>query len=68
MIPSVNSSILRGAYQDQPLKTKDQEKGSQVLNKQGDTSRIDQLKSSIDGGTYRVDIESLARRIAHELT
>jgi len=68
MISSVNSSIIRGAYQDQLLKAKGQEKSPQVLSKQGDTSRIDQLKSSIESGTYRVDIESLAKRIAHELT
>ncbi|MFA6143962.1 MAG: flagellar biosynthesis anti-sigma factor FlgM [Sulfurimonas sp.] len=68
MISSVNSSMVRGAYQDQPLKTKDQERSSQILSKQGDTSRVDQLKSSIENGTYRVDIESLAKRIANELT
>ncbi len=68
MISNVNSSMIRGAYQDQSLKAKDQEKASQILSKQGDTSRIDQLKSSIESGTYRVDIESLAKRIAHELT
>ncbi|MCX6074360.1 MAG: flagellar biosynthesis anti-sigma factor FlgM [Campylobacterales bacterium] len=68
MISSVNSSMIRGAYQDQPLKVKDQEKSSQTLSKQGDTSRIDELKNSIESGTYRVNIESLAKRIAHELT
>lgn len=40
----------------------------QSITKQGDTSRIDQLKSSIEKGEYRVDIESLAKRIAQELT
>lgn len=68
MISSVNSSMVRGAYQDQLLKTKDQERSSHILSKQGDTSRVDQLKSSIENGTYRVDIESLAKRIANELT
>ena len=60
--------MVRGAYQDQLLKTKDQERSSHILSKQGDTSRVDQLKSSIENGTYRVDIESLAKRIANELT
>lgn len=68
MISSVNSSLIRGAYQDNSVKTKEQEKSMQSINKQGDTSRIDELKASIDKGEYRVNIEALAKRIAQELT
>jgi len=68
MISSVNGSLVRGAYQEQALKTKEQEKSTQSINKQGDTSRIEELKNSIEKGEYRVDIEALAKRIAQELT
>ncbi|HEX5710873.1 MAG TPA: flagellar biosynthesis anti-sigma factor FlgM [Sulfuricurvum sp.] len=68
MISSINGSLVRGAYQDLSTKPKEQEKSAQVVAKQGDTSRIDELKASIENGTYRVDIDALAKRIAQELT
>lgn len=68
MISSVNGSLIRGAYQESSQKTKEQEKSVQSITKQGDTSRIEELKASIEKGEYRVDIESLAKRIAQELT
>lgn len=68
MISSVNSSLIKGAYQEASLKTKEQDKPAQSITKQGDTSRIEELKTSIEKGEYRVDIEELAKRIAQELT
>ncbi len=68
MIASVNSSLIKGAYQEASLKTKEQDKPVQSVTKQGDTSRIEELKASIEKGEYRVDIEALAKRIAQELT
>ncbi len=67
MISSINGATVRGAYQDSSTKLKEQEKSSQTVTKQGDTSRVDELKASIDNGSYRVDIETLAKRIAQEL-
>ncbi|MCL4431190.1 MAG: flagellar biosynthesis anti-sigma factor FlgM [Epsilonproteobacteria bacterium] len=68
MISSVKGSLIRGAYSETTLKSKEQEKSAQTVTKQGDTSRIDELKAHIEKGEYRVDIEALAKRIAHELT
>ncbi|PHM16993.1 MAG: flagellar biosynthesis protein FlgM [Sulfuricurvum sp. PD_MW2] len=68
MIGSVNGSLLKATYQESTIKTKEQEKSTQSISKQGDTSRIDELKASIEKGEYRVDIEALAKRIAQELT
>lgn len=68
MISNVNSSLLRGTYPETTLKSKEQEKSAQTVTKQGDTSRIEELKAHIEKGEYRVDIEALAKRIAHELT
>ena len=68
MISSVNGSLIKATYQEPAQKTKEQEKSVQSITKQGDTSRIEELKASIEKGEYRVDIESLAKRIAQELT
>ena len=68
MISSVNTSLLKATYQEPTVKTKEQEKSTQSVTKQGDTSRIEELKASIEKGEYRVDIEALAKRIAQELT
>jgi len=68
MISSVNGSLLKATYQEPALKSKEQEKSTQSITKQGDTSRIEELKASIEKGEYRVDIETLAKRIAQELT
>lgn len=68
MISTLNGSLARGVYQDINTKQKDQEKPVQTVAKQGDTSRIEELKSSIANGEYRVNIEALAKRIAQELT
>lgn len=68
MISALNGSLIRGAYQDLSTKPKEQEKSTQTVAKQGDTSRVEELKASIENGDYRVDIKALAQRIAHELT
>ena len=68
MIASVSSPLTRGAYQEVSIKNKEQNKSAQPIMKQGDTSRIEELKASYEKGEYRVDIESLAKRIALELT
>jgi len=67
MISTLNGSLARGVYQDSSLKPKDQEKSVQTVAKQGDTSRVEELKTSIANGEYRVNIEALAKRIAKEL-
>lgn len=68
MISSVKGSLLKATYQEPTVKTKEQEKPLPSISKQGDTSRIEELKNSIEKGEYRVDIEALAKRIAQELT
>jgi anti-sigma28 factor (negative regulator of flagellin synthesis) len=68
MISTINSSFVRGAYQDSSLKPKEQDRSVQTVVKQGDTSRVEELKASIENGEYRVDIKALAERIAKELT
>lgn len=68
MISTLNGSLARGVYQDMNTKPKEQEKSVQTVAKQGDTSRVEELRTSIANGEYRVNIEALAKRIAQELT
>lgn len=67
MISNATNSLLRGVNQEPLQKSKEQEKPLQTIVKQGDTSRIDELKASIENGEYRVNIDALAKRIAQEL-
>ena len=38
-----------------------------TVSKQGDTSKIEQIKESLASGEYKVDLEALSRKIADEL-
>ncbi len=62
MISQVNAQAAV-LYQDA---NKNVQKNSSVT-KQGDTSRIDQIKAEIGRGEYRVDLKALAEKIADEL-
>jgi anti-sigma28 factor (negative regulator of flagellin synthesis) len=37
------------------------------ISKQGDMSKIDKIKESIEAGTYKVDLQALSEKIAEEL-
>lgn len=68
MISNVNGTGVKGSYVETSVKNKQDGKSVQTVTKQGDTSRIEELKASIEKGEYRVDIEALAQRIIQELT
>ena len=65
MISQTNSSSVRTAYTNNFGETKDA-KGATV-SKQGDTSKIEQIKESLASGDYKVDLEALSKKIADEL-
>ncbi len=65
MISKVGTPAIRNGYQDGGAK--EASKGSQTVDKQGDTSKIEQLKTSIANGEYHVDIKALAQKIAEEI-
>jgi len=66
MISNVGSAAVRNAYQDSSG-TKDSSKVSTPVGKQGDTSEIEQLKSSIENGEYQLNLKALAEKIAGEI-
>jgi anti-sigma28 factor (negative regulator of flagellin synthesis) len=68
MITQVNSAIIRNTYTSNFNDSKNVKNKTGVsISKQGDTSRVEQLKDAIDSGEYRVDLQALSQKIAEEL-
>lgn len=65
MISKVGSPAIRNTYQEN--EAKEASKVSTSVSKQGDTSKVEQLKSSIENGEYQLDLKALAKRIADEI-
>ena len=65
MISQVNNSSIQNAYANGTKGTKAE--SNTTVSKQGDTSKIEQLKESIASGDYKVDLEALSKKIADEL-
>ena len=65
MISQTNSSAVRTAYANNFGESKEA-KGATV-SKQGDTSKIEQIKEALASGEYKVDLEALSKKIADEL-
>jgi len=68
MISQVNSSAIRNAYANNFGESREvSQKQNSTISKQGDLSKIEQLKSSIESGEYKVDLQMLSEKIADEL-
>lgn len=69
MISRINSSTLGRAYTNNQVEQKENEKTQTQANisKQGDTSKIEQIKESIQSGEYQVNLQALSEKIAQEL-
>ena len=65
MISKVGPGAVRNTYQES--EAKEASKRPATVDKQGDTSKIEQLKSSIENGEYRLDLKALAQKIADEI-
>ena len=66
MISQTNNSLVRNAYGSTQGGIKAQ-RDSLNITKQGDTSKVDQIKESLASGKYKIDLEALSRKIADEL-
>lgn len=67
MISQVNSAAVRLAYTNGSEDTKDTKRPSSNVSKQGDTSKIEKLKESLESGEYKVNLQTLSEKIAEEL-
>ena len=68
MISQSNSSSVRATYSSNLGESKNTKTSVNTsVSKQGDTSKIDQIKESLASGEYKVDLEALSKKIAEEL-
>ena len=68
MISQVGSSTIRNAYASGSSGAKEVSKrDSPTVSKQGDMSKIDKIKESLESGKYKIDIQALSEKIAQEL-
>jgi len=71
VISKVNNAAVAGAYTNNTNGVKqskaDLQKAEASISSQGDTSKIDQIKSEIESGQYKVNLEALSQKIADEL-
>ncbi|MEA3374207.1 MAG: flagellar biosynthesis anti-sigma factor FlgM [Campylobacterota bacterium] len=67
MISQVNAGTIRNAYQNSETRQKDEKKDVATVSEQGDMSKVDQIKASIENGEYQLNLQALANKIADEL-
>jgi len=69
MISQVNSAALAYASNsnDKIQKGASSTKTESSISSQGDKSKVDQIKESIESGTYKIDLQALSQKIAEEL-
>ena len=68
MISQINGAAIRGAYTNSFGENREvSQKSVATVSKQGDTSRIEELKNSIQSGEYQINLQALSEKIAQEL-
>jgi len=66
MISNVKNGTLNDIYETNSLSNSNTEKVT-TLSKQGDTTKVDKIKTALDNGEYKVDLKMLSELIADEL-
>ena len=68
MVSQLNSAGIRSAYAGNFGESREvAQKSSLSISKQGDTSRVEQIKGSLESGEYKVNLQALSEKIAEEL-
>lgn len=68
MISQVNGSVIRNTYANSNGESKETATKANVnVNKQGDMSKIERIKESLESGEYKIDLQALSEKIAEEL-
>ena len=69
MISQVNSSVIGRTYANNTLEQRENQKAEKQANvsKQGDMSKIEKMKESIESGNYQINLQALSEKIAQEL-
>ncbi|HUH42615.1 MAG TPA: flagellar biosynthesis anti-sigma factor FlgM [Sulfurimonas sp.] len=68
MISQLNSANIRSAYANSFTEDKEVlQKGALNVSKQGDTTKVEQIKEAIASGQYKINLQTLSEKIAQEL-
>lgn len=68
MISQVNSANIRSAYAGNFGESKEvSQKNGVAVSKQGDTSKVEQIKEALVSGEYKINLQTLSEKIAEEL-
>jgi len=68
MISQVNSGNVRTAYTSNSGESREvSQKSETKISKQGDTSKVEQIKEALESGEYKINLQALSEKIAEEL-
>lgn len=68
MISQINSANIRSAYASNFGESKEVvQKNGANISKQGDTSKVEQIKEALLSGEYKINLQALSEKIAEEL-
>ena len=67
MISRVNNSVVGSAYANNTASTTQKRESASVTATQQKSSKLEELKESIDSGNYKVDLSALSKKMADEL-
>ena len=71
MISQLNGAAISSTYNNNlnnEAKTSTQKTGATAtVTKQGDTSKIEQIKEALESGEYKINLQALSEKIAEEL-
>ena len=68
MISQLNGANVFGGYENAVLKNANaSEKQELKISKQGDTSRVQEIKDALESGEYKINLQALSKKIADEL-
>lgn len=65
MITNINNASAKVVQTNSESSTKS--RGKEGVKAQGDTSKIEMIKASIEKGEYAINLEALSKKIADEL-
>lgn len=66
MISQAGSRVALNAYASTVSETKEAPQKATV-SKQGDMSKIERIKESLESGEYKINLQALSQKIADEL-
>ncbi len=58
---------LGNAYAPSSSESKELQKSATSISKQGDMSKVEKLKESLQSGEYKINLQALSEKIADEL-